>query len=324
MTAPSPVPDPLHALIENRLRVPAPAATPFVGRLLEEGNRAALGAIVFYGSRLSELPGASGSIFDFYLVVDSYADFHRQRRDRALGRVLPPSVYVRSWELPDGARLRCKYCVISAADLRRATSARAHDVHNLGRFSKRVALAWARDEAAAGLIAEAQVGALRALAPHALALLPERFRLDDFVRAGLALSYLGERRVSEDAKVEALYEVEREHYRALYRRLLVELQGVQPARRLLAGATEDEYSKAPVQARERGRTKRLLARSRRRGKLRWPKYLLTFGDTWLDYLIEKVERNYGVRVELSERERRWPLLFAWGKYFALKRKGVVK
>ena len=28
--------------------------------------------------------------------------------------------------------------------------------------------------------------------------------------------------------------------------------------------------------------------------------------------------------ELTEREKRWPLVYGWPKYFALKRKGVVK
>jgi hypothetical protein len=36
-------------------------------------------------------------------------------------------------------------------------------------------------------------------------------------------------------------------------------------------------------------------------------------DDWQDYLLRKLERRSGVRVELTERERRWPLIFLWPK-----------
>jgi hypothetical protein len=46
--------------------------------------------------------------------------------------------------------------------------------------------------------------------------------------------------------------------------------------------------------------------------MRWFKYMLTFDD-WLDYIVRKIERRSGVRIELSKSERRFPIIFLWPK-----------
>ena len=51
-----------------------------------------------------------------------------------------------------------------------------------------------------------------------------------------------------------------------------------------------------------------------RATLRWAKYVALYDD-WLDYLVRKVERRGGMAIELSARERRWPLLFLWPRLF---------
>jgi hypothetical protein len=40
------------------------------------------------------------------------------------------------------------------------------------------------------------------------------------------------------------------------------------------------------------------------------KSAFTFGD-WLPYALWKLNRHTGVRVELTERQRRYPLIFGW-------------
>jgi len=68
-----------------------------------------------------------------------------------------------------------------------------------------------------------------------------------------------------------------------------------------------------------GALTRALARawfgwSKARATLRWAKYVALYDD-WLDYVVRKVERRSGVTLELTPRERRWPLLFLWPKLF---------
>jgi hypothetical protein len=298
-----------RALLAAKLRHHDDLADRFVAHLLA-GHEGAIDAIVFYGSLLAARSARPTSYHDFYVIVDSLEQYHRRMRDRIVGRVLPPSVYYRVFE--DG--LRCKYCVLTRAQFETEMTAAARDLHNIGRFSKRVGLVYARDAAAEARIVLGCLSAARTLLPHALALLPSEFTLDEFIRTLLRLSYLGEQRVAEDAKVEALFAAERDHYRAFYGALLRE-HGLAP--------DGERYQQPLPDPAARAATEAFLARSRRRGKLRWPKYMVTV-DGWLDIIIEKVERHHGVKIELTERERRYPLLFAWPKYFALKRRGVVK
>jgi hypothetical protein len=49
-----------------------------------------------------------------------------------------------------------------------------------------------------------------------------------------------------------------------------------------------------------------------RATLRWAKYVALYDD-WLEYVVRKVERRSGVALELTGRERRWPLVFLWPK-----------
>jgi len=278
---------------------------------LRAGHEDAVAAIVCYGSLLSSLTRTPTSYHDFYVIVDSLRGYHARWRDRVVGGVLPPLIYYRTFD--DG--LRCKYCVLTRMQLAREMGPPVRDLHNVGRFSKRVGVVWTRDDAAFEEVVAACLHAARTLVPHALALLGARFTLDQFIRMLLSLSYLGEERVAEEAKVDALFAAERDHYRRFYRALLAE-SGLHP----IAAET---YERPAAPLKERRATERLLARSRLRGQLRWPKYMVTV-DNWLEVALDKVERHHGVRVELSERERRWPLIFGWPKFLALRRRGVVK
>jgi hypothetical protein len=49
-----------------------------------------------------------------------------------------------------------------------------------------------------------------------------------------------------------------------------------------------------------------------RATARWGKHVLSF-EGWLDYIVRKVSRHSGQAIELTPRERRWPLVFLWGR-----------
>ena len=50
--------------------------------------------------------------------------------------------------------------------------------------------------------------------------------------------------------------------------------------------------------------------SKVRATLRLLKHVVLY-EGWLEYIVRKVERSGNARVELTERERRWPLIFLW-------------
>jgi len=72
---------------------------------------------------------------------------------------------------------------------------------------------------------------------------------------------------------------------------------------------------------------RAWARRARLGRalnvLRLLKAALTF-DHALDYVVWKVERHSGVRLEVAPWERRFPLLAAPGLYWRLRRRGLLR
>ena len=57
--------------------------------------------------------------------------------------------------------------------------------------------------------------------------------------------------------------------------------------------------------------------------LRIFKSALTFDDP-LDYALWKVERHSGVKLIATERQRRYPLIFAWPLVWQAYRQGALK
>jgi hypothetical protein len=295
----------LAGLVDDALAVPGAHQTayPFLGELVSSPERG-VRAVLLYGSCLWPTVRARASCPDLMVIVDSLRRFHRGLAASLLGAVLPPSVY----RLRRGDRAYAKLSIATAAQLTSQCAATARDLHLAGRLSKRVALVWARDAESRALVIEAQVAALRTLAPLALARLGRRVALDRFIEALLRLSYESEIRIVEPAKVAALFAAEREHYRAIAQALLADL-GARP---------DGETGELMVPARAiapPALVARRLRRSRRRALLRWPKYLITY-DGWLDYLLNKLERT-GEPVALTEWQRRLPLVLALPVLFRL-------
>jgi hypothetical protein len=78
-------------------------------------------------------------------------------------------------------------------------------------------------------------------------------------------------------------------------------------------AEGDRYRVAKKSSwRDRQRWAAFFRRSKARATLRWFKYMLTFDD-WLDYIVRKIERRSGVRIEITKSERRFPIIFLWPK-----------
>ncbi|HEX6739937.1 MAG TPA: hypothetical protein VF310_16785, partial [Vicinamibacteria bacterium] len=47
-----------------------------------------------------------------------------------------------------------------------------------------------------------------------------------------------------------------------------------------------------------------------RATVRWLKHVVTV-EGWLEFIVRKAQRHSGQEIELTPRERRWPLLFLW-------------
>jgi hypothetical protein len=318
---------PLDLLRETYCVAPPAAVQPFVDHFQKTCGRGLL-AIVFYGSKLDAALASETSFFDFYLICDSYRRFFKRWRDRWLARVLPPNIYY--YELPGATdpKPACKYCVIDIADLQEQTGARAKDFYHLGRFSKRLALLWSRSDRDRDAVLGACLQAMRTLTPHAVAKMNVDFTLREFVLQLLALSYEGEVRLEKtEEKAQALFAASEPFYRAVFPPLLAECARERPELQLQPVAERpDVWTQGRsliVRAGADAAIGRLIQRSRRRARARWPKNILLV-DNWVDILLAKVERTYGVKIELTPTERRWVLILGWRHYFRLRREGKIR
>jgi hypothetical protein len=311
-------PDPratLRRLIDERLDFSSPLTDAVLPQLLGS-TQGSVAAVVHYGSCLTRT-AAADSEPDFYIIVDRLRDWHEGQLPVLLNLVLPPNIYHPTFQV-DGQPRTSKMCVIAGWQLRRETSAAAADLYHLGRFSKPMGLIYARDAAARRLVIDAQASAIELLTPLALTQLGPRFTLEEFLLALLGLSYLSEQRITEPTKIKRLLEQHEDHLLEIGRCTLV-------LARTRRGDLEEDGAgyRQVLSAVDAARLERLLARSRRRAFARWPKHIMTF-DGWLDYLLAKLERNSGIRLDLTPAQRRHPVLLAWPRMLDLWRRGFIK
>ena len=137
--------------------------------------------------------------------------------------------------------------------------------------------------------------------------LPARFDVADYCRTLLRVSYAGEIRPEPEGRAEALWRAQEDYLRPVYSVLLEALQ----ARGDLVTPEPAVYALARRSTgMSRLRSRLYFKWSLVRATARWAKYVVTFED-WLEFLLHKVRRHSGQPIELTERERRLPLIFLW-------------
>jgi hypothetical protein len=278
----------------------------------------ATAALIHYGSHAQDSGAGPGSAWDFFVVVDDYDDAYRAlatsrppsfsaARAAFLNRVLPPNVL--SVPAPAGTAARlAKCCVLSLRDLERACSASPADHFVRARLFQQVQLVWARDAASRERVTAAVVSARASTPDWGRPFLPARFDAAAYARTLLEVSYAAEIRPEDERRVDALMTSQGATIVPMYEALLARLAADGRLVRV-AGGYRDPRPPGPL-ARTAART--WFAWSKTRATLRWAKYVALYDD-WLEYVVRKVERRGDVAIELTPRERRWPLLFLWPK-----------
>jgi len=312
--------DSLHHVIRDRLTSGFPEA---IGSLTAEMRRRfgdAVDAVIFYGSCLRKREPLEG-VVDLYLIVESYRQVYRTRRDVLLAKILPPTVGYLELDLPAG-RLRAKYAVISMRDFRRGTCGQWFQPYLWGRFAQPCVLTYTRSEDVAGQVVGCIAGACRTLIDRTIALARSPASAADLWEHGLGLSYGTELRPEHGGRAREIVEANLGYYEEVTAALAPQLGlsvGVGPA-------GTPCYAFHPSTRRVRAVSLAWTAR-RIAGKLlspaRWLKALATF-DGALDYAAWKLERHSGTPVEVPERVRRRPWLYIWGELWRLYRRGVLR
>jgi hypothetical protein len=281
----------------------------------------AVNAILFYGSCLRRGDLFDGLV-DLYLIVDDYVSFYG-RSARALANwLLPPNVFYTEIGVGDRV-LRAKYAVLSNADLRKGTSRHWFHSYLWGRFTQPTALAWHRDEESRRRIEASLASARRTFLERVLPRLPAAGRVRDLWQQGLQLSYGAELRAESARRSAELTAAALEYYGAATREVAATLRW--PLTLEGEGAETRYRVEIPALSRRLGRAGWWLRTAQ--GKLlsvaRLLKALFTF-EGGLDYIAWKLERHSGQRIEIPPRVRRHPLIFVWGLFWRLYRRGVFR
>ena len=247
---------------------------------------ASIDAILLYGSYLR---GDRAAMPDLYVLLARYPT--APRLERWLGGMLPPNVYF----MTDGD-VRAKVSVLRTRQLLNAVTTDLHP-YFWARFAQPCRLLYCRDdenrtrlhyivELSARRLLDAMGSPDSLTAPAA------------YWSALLERTYAAELRSERATKYREIYDANAAYYDALF-----DDRPASPDRPLRWWCRQ-AIGKALSAA-------RLL------------KSALTFEDP-ISYLLWKVERHSGVRLEATERQRRHPLLFAWPLIWRLYRRGAFR
>jgi hypothetical protein len=264
--------------------------------------------VLFYGSCLRKPETLlSDSLLDFYLLVDDYRAAYDSGLLAFANRLLPPNVFYLELPRPGGA-LRCKYAVLTLDQFAAGTSRNTLNVSLWARFSQPARLLWSRDAATGDRVAEACVEAILTMLGNVRPLVPS----DDaevLWRRAFEATYAAELRSETPDRATELVRLDLDRYRRV----------TAPALALLR-----EQGRGPPSADE---CAALWRKRRRVGKLlnlaRLAKATFTFQGA-LDYVLWKVRRHSGVELQVTDWQRRHPLLSAPVLAWRLYRRGAFR
>ena len=315
----------LRDFVDAELSAPAPPGAVQLASAIRARHGTSVAAVLFYGSCLRRR--SSEGVLDFYVLVDGYRACYGRNPLGWLNALLPPNVFHLESPTPQGD-LACKYALLSLRDFARGTSPRSVRPILWARFCQPSLAIWTRDAAAREAVVGGCAAALRTALLRALPLFPDeagrqQLRSEDFWPALFADTYASELRTESPRTIRGLYHSAPGRFdRALRMGLeVLQAEGKLDLHAGDAGTTVSQPSGALSRARRIRRIRSPLARLLAIAQLL--KSAITFGD-WVPYALWKLERHTGTRIELSERQRRHPFLFAWPEIFRVLRSRALR
>ncbi len=305
---------PLAELVSKELAKEAPAAARALSDAIRE-QRPNVTSILFYGSCLRKK--SDEGVLDFYVLVDRYSDTYNSRLLTLGNFVLPPNVFYIETQF-ESRTVRAKYAVLSLADFAGAVQLECVHPYIWARFAQPSMLVYQRDRAARDHAIRCAAQAAVTLAQRLVVFLPandriQRFSLAAFWQEAFSRTYGAERRAEPPEHIAEIYQIARARYDRVAEfafELLADLGWIERAT-VRAGGTAIEIEMSPLRRlamRWRWHLSRPVARTLAIGRLL--KSAFTFGD-WVPYAIWKMERHTGVPIQLTPRQRKHPLIFAW-------------
>ena len=273
----------------------------------------AVQAILLYGSYAR---GKRDTVLDFYVLFDRYDTALQGVGHRIANRVLPPNVYHLSLD-EAGADCAAKYATVTVAQFEDGITRRFHS-YFWARFAQPVTIVYANDTATRERITAATRQAAHRMIRSTLPMLRGKFSIEELWVTALTLTYSCELRPEHRTKAQELFNA--------YKTQLTEITMTNAPTLPMSKINEDRWQ-SDISRGRRGVVAACWRIRKMQGKLlsvaRLFKAAFTFNDP-LAYVVWKVERHSGVRVEPTRLQRRHPLLFAWGLLWRLYRLGGFK
>jgi len=303
----------LRALLSCEADQTVNAAARAMSDAIVARHKDCLVATLFYGSCLRPMhdtdamavgPGSAGEqLMDLYAIVDNLRRANGGVFSALGNHLLPPNVFY--LEVPyNGGRVRCKYAIVTLAQFRHLVRPDTRQNYFWGRFCQPTAVPFARGagtrDTLVEVLADAVVTTVGAVAP----LLDAPFTARDLWVRALAESYGAELRPESAARPAQVHDAHAGRYEALTPVALAAAGFEAPKDadgRFMPVADE----RAQRQARRAWSWRRLLGKTL--NVLRLMKAVFTF-EGGADYVAWKIQRHSGVRVDISDWQRRHPLL----------------
>ncbi len=294
--------DPLIPLVEAGLDRPVMAQARALAQYLVDTHGDPVAAVLFYGSCLrDETPEG---VLDFYLLVDDYRSFHGGRISAWANAILPPTVH---FVEVDG--VAAKVAVISVCAFARRMRPASFDTTLWARFCQPSALLYARDAAMRDRVVASVVAAQRTAAGWGRALHGQAAPPSALWEALFQHTYRAELRVERGGdRAKTIYGKAAAHFDAL----------LGPALALAPEVAQWQDTRAAKAA-----WRRRVWVGKPLNLIRIIKGAFTF-DGAADYIAWKIERHSGRKLNLTDFQRRHPLLAAPKILWRLVRDRVVR
>ena len=254
-------------------------------------------AVLFYGSCLRDV-ALEGAMLDFYLIVSDYRAAYPTRWMATANRMIPPNVF----PFAQGD-LIAKYAVLSEADFHRLNGPETRSVSVWARFAQPSRLVWVAGDPARSKVVEAVSRAAPTLLSAALSAVPNDQPPIELWKAAFALTYSAELRAEKKERGVNVVDQDPERYLRFF---------------------------GPAMAAARACGKRCGGswdRRRLEGKLlsvaRLAKASATFAGG-AEYIAWKINRHAGTKIELTEWQKKHPLVTAVTLLPKLIRSGAIR
>jgi len=292
-----------------------PASVEALVTRIREDLGDAVVAVLFYGSCRRRASGEG--LADLLVLVDDYRNLPGGTLATLGNRVLPPNVYYLEVATATGIQ-RCKFAVISLPGFSRRCR-QGLDAYFRARFAQPCRLLWARDQQARSQVLAARADAIATFCAEFAPRVTGTLSAEAFWQRALSASYRCELRPEPPSAAAQLVAADADYFRATGATILPRLPGV-------TALANGEWNFRPDPATRR-RAALLWGLRRPWSKtlnvLRLLKAAGTFSNG-IDYLLWKIERHSGVKIEATRHMRRYPRLAAIGLAWTVWRRKVLQ